>query len=203
MIHETHQLIRKFQVKDLMVLVLAASLGLAWSRHFVYSDKGGELYPSEDEGPRAVHAVEVGAWWVLAFAHVLAPVTVSIFALRFFGPRPEVRHLSRRAGSVACAAVTLAAATDVLSKMNYAVYWLASDPPRSAFFSYVSVILSGSAEFVAVATAWSLLILSRRWYPASDWIDKSGFALGVFWLLMAPLTLLVEVSGALVRYLAR
>src|SRR5262249_10531992 len=162
------------------------SLGLAWSRHFVSSDRGGEIFPSEHEGPRSMHAVEVGAWWVLAFSHTLAPVTASVFVLRFFGPRPELRRLARQPGIVACAAVTLAAATDVLSKMNYAAYWIASDPPRDSFFSYVSVVLSGSTEFVAVATAWSLLLACRCWRPAPDWNDKWGFALGMFWLLLAP-----------------
>jgi hypothetical protein len=53
------QALRKFQVKDLIVLVLAAAPCLAWSRHFIYSDRGGELYPSEQEGPRSYYIYDV------------------------------------------------------------------------------------------------------------------------------------------------
>ena len=150
-----------------------------------------------------MHAVEVGAWWILAFSHGLAPVTIAIFALRFVGPRPELSLVARQPGTAACAAVTLATVTDILSKINYAAYWYYSGPERVDFFTYVSVVLLGSTEFVAVATAWSLLLACRVWSWVPDWIERSGCVLGVFWLLMPPLTLFVEALAALVRYFTR
>jgi hypothetical protein len=36
---------------------------------------------------------------------------------------------------------------------------------------------------LVVATGWIILILSRRWRPQPNWIDRAGRAFGLFWIV--------------------
>lgn len=192
---------RRFHISDLMVLVLAIAVGLTWLEIFIHSEKGGEIYPMEEEGPWVMHAVEIGAWWVMAFSHILAVVSIALFLLRFIGPRPRLRAIARQPGTIACGAVSLAVVTEWLFKLNYFVYWsLESQIIKINMFMYMDIIVSGNREFLAVATAWLVLAMGRAWRRAPDWIDRAGLILGLYWLTVPPVTLLIEISGALARH---
>jgi hypothetical protein len=190
---------RRFSILDAMVLIAAVAIGFVWTSHWRHSDAAGMIYPSETDGPLLMHRVEVAAWWVLGLSHGVAVVTIALLVLRLRGPRIPVNELAREPGTVACTAVLLAAVADVCSKLNYLAYWATSDRKESPF-SYIDIVLTPRSEFLAVAASWGLLAASGLWRPTPGWIDRAGVCLGLFWLVAPPLYLLVEVSGAIARY---
>jgi hypothetical protein len=47
----------------------------------------------------------------------------------------------------------------------------------------------------AVAAAWLTLAIGRRWRPEPTWVDRSGRAIGFFWLLMIPMYMLINITS--------
>jgi hypothetical protein len=182
-----------------MVLTADLAVGFVWVSHWRHSDAAGMEYTGEEDGPLLMRRIEVAAWWAWGLSHCVAASTVALVALRLRGPRKPLGELAREPGTVACAAVLLAVVVDIGSKLNYLAYWATGDREEGAFSS-IEIVLTPRSEFLAVAAAWSVLAASGVWRPQPGWIDRAGVCLGIYWLASPPLYLLVEVSGAIIRY---
>jgi hypothetical protein len=195
---------RKCTVLDAMILVAAVAIGFLWTRYFVHSDRGGELYPGQFDGgppvdgPRFMIRIEIASWWVMGLSHCVAVIAIALLVLRLREPRIPLRQLARQPGTVACTAVFLAVMADFCSKLNYLAYWAVSDRSENPL-SYIDFILTPKSGFLTVATSWLLLATNGRWQPEPHWIERAGIGLGVFWLVMPPLTLFVEIVGTVLR----
>jgi hypothetical protein len=153
---------------DAMVLVAAAA-GLAIMRSFPHR-------------LRMYSITRMPVWKAVIFGALV--LTMTLIPLRFRRPRP--RLLGRHPGTIACLAVVLSAA---LMFADNAASWLRLDPnlPSTTVWDnramlLVAGLLQPYGHGATVAGAWMALAISGRWRPEGDWIDRTGRALGAFWI---------------------
>lgn len=189
---------RIFNVLDALILIAAIGVGLAWIRVFTQTEGMTDPYPDGSEIvvgrpiPSPVVAVLIGFWCVDTSSNLVATVTIALVLLRAFPPRPGIRRLTRQPGAVACWAVMVAVAFEMLSKFSDVVHILRfGGDPWFDLWRTTPWNIQGSSESLAVSVAWLLLMGSRRWKPERSWIDRVGIILGVFWLVFAPLKWLI------------
>lgn len=189
---------RRFTVLDALILIAAIGVGLAWMRQFTGTEAGGESYPYEEDFdgrpiPSFVLAVKIGFWWVDASYNLVAAVTIAMILLRGLSPRPKFRRLTRQPGAVACVAVTVALAVEMILKFDSVVeLGLYGGLPWSKIGSMVYWNIEGQSESLAVMIAWLVLGLSGRWKSEASWVDRFGRVLGGFWLVAMPLNWLIQ-----------
>jgi hypothetical protein len=182
---------RKLTIPDILVLVVAIAIGLAWTRYFQGFDAGGEGFPFEEDSPAYLHSAWLVEWWIVSLWHCVAVVTIAVLVLRLVGPRPRFRQLTRQPGTVACGAVFFAVLVEMVYQMSEAAYALyGSSNVRILHAAYW--IISGPFEAVSVGAAWLLLAISGRWRSDASWIDRFGFVLGVFWIATPLLAFFVH-----------
>jgi hypothetical protein len=120
-------------------------------------------------------------WSILKCASVVAlPITWTLVALRFIGPRPSRRRRFDPPGLAACLAVS--AASLMNSWCAWDVAFIAPSVSQDVFSLVALRIVEPLPLATAVAATWSLLILNRRWRPEPSWIDRLGRCLGIYWL---------------------
>jgi hypothetical protein len=164
---------RTFTIRDTLVLVGATCVGLGWVhalRDRVVLDRWQDWLAPENLGL------------------VLMPWTFALVGLRLLPPRPLVRRLAFQPGAAACGAVA------------FTFLWLSCEPllfllaenhgPRWAQYlrenlanrSYSSAIEYQGYD-APVVLAWGYLWVSRRCRIEPTWIDRTGRAIGLIWLL--------------------
>ncbi len=191
---------RAFTLLDLLLLIAAVGLGLAWTRHYQHTEQGFESYPVPDEVGGFVPArffpnyrLAVILWWIVGLYHCVAVVTMALLALRLRRPHARLRRLTCQPGTVACAAVTLAVCVEMIEQIPSAIqsYLLGGQPwwdvGHLAYWD-----MDGPYESVAVAAVWLLMVSSRRWKREPGWIDGFGIILGAFWLITPPIIWLLS-----------
>lgn len=191
--------VRPFTSRDALVLIVATAVGFAgvravWplvERNFSVRVEGRTASSLVHDAPHVLR-------W---FLPCVVAWTLATLGLRLLPPRPSLRRLTCQPGAVACGAVAFTLAWKLLGHLaSYAVIllqgqtWRGADfDPRlgSAFPEFTRQalrhVISSSAPVsaaCAITTGWALLIVGRRWRPEASWIDRTGVALGVLWLVL-------------------
>lgn len=122
-------------------------------------------------------------------------------------PRPRWRRLVRQPGLVAGMMAALALVWRLLGFATLCIrVWgdagLAAWSPRHFegigcfigptpgwfLFDTDNFLNTAAMIGVAVASSWSLMLISKQWRPERSWIDWAGRLLGWFWIVILPLT---------------
>jgi hypothetical protein len=183
---------RTFTLGDVLILIAALAVGLAWMCDYQHGEQARESYPVPDYFPRrhlltpfvGVYRAEVAAWWTVCLYHVVAPVTLAVLVARFRKPRPRLRRIARQPGTVGCAAAVLAVIAELARNCNDAIYSLQAGHPWYEFNTLAYWDLDGAHPGLAVGAVWLLLAVSGCWKPERDWVDRAGIGLSLFWLIV-------------------
>jgi hypothetical protein len=172
---------RPFTLLDAMILVAATAGGFGLWRW---------LFIDALNSPHNTVFQYSILWRTAAFFVTAGPVmlveTIGFIVIRLRPPRPPLRRLMAQPGMVSCVAS--------LCFLTLLATFL--------FIAFVKMELSlgGLAEMVpapvglAVATAWVILLLSRRWRFERGWIDTLGVILGCYWIVGALIILFLMLS---------
>lgn len=175
---------RRFTIGDGMVLIAATAIGLAWAsqawRVFQTDDRAAN--PWDLVWRRTIDGVALALPCVLAW-------TLAWIALRLRRPRPSWRRVSRLPATTALMAAMLSLAVMVPFGGAMVANALMRERTGGAFWRELPAAL---IELLAMATpfvgfvvliSWLLLAVQRRWRCESSWIDRTGRALGMLWIL--------------------
>jgi hypothetical protein len=118
-------------------------------------------------------------------------VTVLVFAIRH---RPaRLRRLDSQPGFVACAAAAL---TMPIAGSLYFFSNKLNFVPGVPLSLRAQVYFSGALAFqkaecgIAIAAVWMVMVLGGRWRPLPNLVERSGQAIGYFWIALIPITML-------------
>jgi hypothetical protein len=188
-------MVRKFKIFDVIILVIAFSFGLKWSKYFYDIQIIEENYPYCDpiEIPKQLCYAKILSWWLIVSSHCVAVITLAILILRFCGRGIEFLCLACQPGTIACGAVLFAVILDItdavsLLSCGYLKEFKYIDEKYALGRFYLGVHNEG----VAVAVAWSSLAICGRWRVGRDWVDRVGIALGVLWIVMPAIHWIIE-----------
>jgi hypothetical protein len=173
---------RKFTLVDAMVLIAAIAASLMQVRH---------IFPNKSFVPDEYSWYEVWQFGLVLnemLSVVALCLSLALFILRLANPRPRARRLFRQPGMAACMVVVV---YSILLVASFCVYRLDQLTIRNAplYAGDVIGLLTSSTLGGAVAGAWIALWSSRAVRLEPSWIDRSGRALGAFWILGALLSL--------------
>jgi hypothetical protein len=128
------------------------------------------------------------------FSIVALCLSLPFLTLRLKPPRPALRRIFRQPGMAACTAVVAYSLLLVISSVVYQLRGLVIGNEALNIFDMVSMLecvpLGG-----AVAGAWIALWLTRTMCPEPSWIDRSGRALGTYWITSSVLSPLPDFLG--------
>jgi hypothetical protein len=179
------QTIRKFNVADAMLLIMATAIGIVLVRAIFpnISAMIKSILADLAHPPKQGASATDDAWQValLAGAPLLAAWTVALLLSRLGRPRPQLRRMLRQPGAVACAVATLAMAVDATWIIPI---WVRNASPLMAAYSFVCHVDVG----FAVLGSWAVLVLSGRCRPEPSWIDRAGRIIGAIWIGAAVLS---------------
>ena len=174
------------KLRDGLVFIGTTALGLAILRakRADFADHLRDQPVTTSRGP-----MTIAGWSPLDLAFngymwsglLVSMWTLAVLYFHLRSPRPRLRRVARRPGFAVCAAAALC----------YALAWLAQIgvttargwPPWMDDFAEAVPIASVPVGF-AVGSTWFVLALAGRGRPARDWLDRSGCALGVYWIGM-------------------
>lgn len=122
---------------------------------------------------------------------VVAVWTLTILVLALSRCQSRYRQLACQPGFMACGSVALVIL--IVGPLNFATNRLnlTSGLPlsvRTQVYLGYALTFDNAECGIAVAAAWLTLLLGGRWRPRPDWIERSGLALGYFWITMIPVT---------------
>lgn len=202
-----HRPPRRFTLLDMMVLIAATAVSIAWMRH--YAPRHGL--------PDVLINQRFGGWTTAAFfsgtvtaltrvtGYWLTPWTFALLILRMRPPRPRRRQLFRQPGMVACLSAALAIAGQCLPLAAAWALKFADDSQalgsRRALAKRWMLILNSGFEqgFIfwypglVVLVGWLTLCLSGRWRPEASMIDRAGRFVGVVWIGTHSLNILMHM----------
>lgn len=174
---------RRFGVADWMLLIAAIALAIAGGGRPVRSlvEQGVGLCRTLADHGNPLYATRPEIWWRYVASYwstmlwygfqvievLVLSLTPSVLLARLVPPRPPVRSILKQPGAVAGLAVV------------FGYIWVRGWMHR-LFFGGIDMHC-GTAVAVggAVAVAWALLALGRRWEPERSWIDRVGRLIGV------------------------
>jgi hypothetical protein len=191
---QSRRVIRRFTLLDAMIFTAASGLGFYHISSFM-GDASLSVRPKTFYG----HLV-----LIFRYTHFIIPlmllITISALIVRLRRPRPPVRRILRQPGAIACAAAVAVAVLESVRAVVFDVVWLL-DSANDVFAVFARKM--GSWDWAdllwsvywnlptrighTVTVIWLVLILSGRWYPARDWIDRLGRILGAFWIVVGVL----------------
>ncbi len=184
---------RKFTILEMLVMIAAVAVGLAWSRYYErYVNWEWHLIAPDDEPSH--QCVEIVKWWVDGLSYCLVVVSISLFILRVVArPRRRIRHLARSPGLVAGGAVLLTVTLDILYALFGFMVSLREGPFYDSFCEFTYLTISDRNPGLAVAVAWTLLASSARWRREAGWLDGMGIILGAIWILRSLFSVFAEI----------
>jgi hypothetical protein len=173
---------RRFTLLDGMILVAATACGCAvdaWinSLGHVQDTDVMQVFASWLQERRYGELTLVVLIMVMP---VLAAWTLVLVPLRLIAPRPSRRILASQPGWMACCAFAVALA--FAATMIGGFLAIKGIIDASMLVELIPMLPLSIAP--AILTAWMSLVLGRRWRPEPSWLDRSGRALAVFWVLM-------------------
>ena len=160
---------RRFTILDAMAMMAAIAVGCFLAR-FTMDKLDMAKYPS--------WLVVRGSW------AVMLPLTWMLAALRTTAPRPRFQT----PGSSACVTVVIVSFCMLLFYSHNVIGYLRAAPTRiwsdSRYWSNIALyVLTPMPLAASVAAAWSIMALDGRWRPEPTWLDRSGRAVGIYWIL--------------------
>lgn len=190
--------VRRFSISDIIILVPAAALGSLILRSYLpgHALQLGYLSRSTTD--------TWGLWRLYAWAHgpgscFVIPMMAAVIVMRLRRPRPRRSRLIGQPGFVACLAV-MASLPPGLA--DVATIYHRPGFQRAGGFEQVWAVATQWVD-TAVLGSWIALALSRRWRPEPSWIDRMGFALGLYWVLLLFAWLALGWIETLQQYLPR
>jgi hypothetical protein len=181
---------RRLLVSDVMLLILAAAIGLAVYRLFLNTFLGGHQVGLPDLQIRTAGLVLVRMMqWIEPTLPVAAAWTVAVPALRVRRPRPSWRRVLRQPGTTACLAAIVGSLWALAAFGGTLQVTVVRGPadmgPVSAWF-FFPILVRELFTYVgqAVAWAWFGQALSGCWRPVPNAIDRMGRTLGAYWILV-------------------
>jgi hypothetical protein len=194
---------RKFRLIDTIVLVAAFAVGFAWTRagdvvlKSLHDTYGYSMDFKEERIARSGNKFH--QTWNAAERYLnpcIATATAALALLSLTPPRPGFSRLALRPGVVACWAASFGLALSIL----YAVIktlrlivqygWrleVHGHHQRFVWWEELIPDVTPSRLGLAIAAAWFLLVLGRRWRSEPDWLDRSGLLVGCFWVFWATI----------------
>jgi hypothetical protein len=191
---------RPFGIVDAMLAVAPIAVGL-WANRMDWFFIGN-LWQKHVWPSRLCAAAFVSVGLALPY---LAAGTVAWLFMRIRQPRPPLRRLARRPGTVACL-TAVAAFTIILGSfavtmamerrvsLNLSAHnWRTGGTGSTVFLwagrkpSGIMIVPWSDRLGFAVAGAWLALRASGRWSPERSWIDRLGRVLGWAWIVAAAI----------------
>ncbi len=102
---------------------------------------------------------------------ILAYLSFALLFLRIIPPRPDWSRLVQLPGCVACVAVSISL--------------LVASWVEAVTLQRVSLAVVAAT----VLASWLVLALTHRWQPEPSWVDRTGRALGICWLVVGLLAI--------------
>jgi hypothetical protein len=173
---------RKFSLLDAMDLIAATAVGLTIDYVF-WSDMHGW------DGAVLKHFRDLTAAGIILSVPVAAMWTVATLALQLRRPRYRLRRLLQRLGIAACCAATVALALGA-GLVIWTMRGASVSYPSRVIMAYGLPMMAGSA----VTAVWTILMIVGGYRAASDWTDRLGRIMGIYWV-MSPLVLGWTLTG--------
>ncbi len=205
---------KRFNLIDAIVLVAATAVGLALGREVSRWDSaywnssaivavglaiGREVSRSMQarsmQGPGTPLPGDIIQNWVVSVALTWS---IAILALNLTRYRTTRRELACRPGFTAVVAICVDRVFDFFYGAlttrffgGLTCYDLQSLDSVAAWVRELSVrevvgVVHGSSSTAVVAAVWLIMGMAGCWRAEKTWIDRTGRALGVFWLLVMP-----------------
>ena len=181
----------RFTVRDAMILVAGLAVSF-WIRpeHLLPSIRSTIEIMTQNPSVRlALYRIAL----VLSgpAQPVVAVWTLTILVLALSRHDSRYHRVACQPGFIACSSAALAML--IVSPLNFATKELNLTPDlplsvRTQVYLGYALSFDRAECGIAVAAAWLALLLGGRWRPRADWIDRSGLALGLFWIAMIPVT---------------
>jgi hypothetical protein len=172
---------RRFTILDAMIMLAAASLGVAigrgqWS-HLAH------LRPRNWDSPTswAYGQYEIIMGFLWAVVPLLAAWTIALLAIRLRHPRRRLRRAIREPGTAATVvssfSLAVSLATYTLSVLNFRkpMSWSIDGAIEHLFMLH-------NRHGCYVLGAWAVLVFCGRWKPERCWLDHLGRMLGASWI---------------------
>jgi hypothetical protein len=183
---------RRFTLLDAMIVVAAVALAIAATRWKYAGYAWFWNFHREGWTPGAsLRRLATAAAFALP---TLFAATVAVVLARLAPPRPPLRRIARQPGSTACGMALLAIAAETVGfvarqiehRYSWAQYqnWIETAGALGIFTTDV-LIRSTYAVSYAILATWTLLALGRQVRTERSWVDRTGRALAVTWMLTA------------------
>lgn len=189
---------RRFSIADIMIIIPAAAVGALILRAYLpghaHELRIGAMLGVDPSGSRRLFA------WVRGPGSCLVvPLMAAVIVMRLRRPRPRRSRLAGQPGFVACLAVMAALVPGLV--------WAVTIAHRPGFqqvegFRGQWGTLLWWAD-TAVVGSWLALAIARRWRPERSWIDRTGRALGLYWVLLFTAALAIPWIERIQQLLAQ
>jgi hypothetical protein len=181
---------RPFTLLDGTILVAGLAIGTAWMRPNL--DQANAYFVAQGTAPSLLNWIGLRIEQVRASLHVATLLSITLLVLRLRSPRPSRRRLLCQPGFVASLAVTIGLVLE-MAFWNSANAIIVLESPRWTWDNLLDAShwgVHGAFENVAVIVGWSLLLAGKRWRPEPGWLDRTAFWLGLYWMVLPPVTTL-------------
>jgi hypothetical protein len=158
---------RRFTLMDGLILVAATAIGLALDRASV------ALFSFRN--PPIREWTETCSWVVLSWTCVIG-------LLGLLPPRLPRRRLFRQPSMAASSAAWTACVLNVCWYIPIGIReWRNGNTLKYVLKVALDSASDPAVVSIAIAIAWSALMLSGSWRPEPSWLDRFGRALGIIW----------------------
>ncbi len=129
------------------------------------------------------------AWAVPNLTWIGMAITLALIAIRLRRPRPDRDLLWQQPGYVACISVAIALLISILQQVvsDFTIFLkMPNISFRNEFGSIFEETLYRlpAQAILVVAASWAILVLGGHWKSEPGWIDRTGRAIGVFWIVI-------------------
>ncbi len=178
---------RPFRLSDAMILVAAIGIGAGWLISVIHSPNERGHIPETFDASTPMNLLRSLAYGFRGFLPpILAWLTVGVLVVRLRRPRPRLRGLGRRPGTVACfVAAVVWWLGAIWATISGICIWIEMDRPGSWLASVRFELTDYPVPEVGlcIGASWSALWLARAWRPSPCWIDRLGRAVGCAWIV--------------------
>jgi hypothetical protein len=192
---------RSFTLRDLLILIAAFALGAALTKWMIpFGNNNGVVggFLTGRPWPATSLAIVEG---VMSDLICLGPSwlfagSVGLVLLRLLPPRPRLGDLITQPGAAASlAVVAMAVIALVLSTLAMVMVQCIIRRSQNEL-SYVTMVFNnGRLLGSPIGLIWLTLVLTDRWRPQRDWLDRLGRVLGVAWIVVFLLAWWWELVG--------
>jgi hypothetical protein len=165
--------IRRLNLIDAMIFIIALGLGLALARPAFTLIADAVSRDPHWRFQRLAGAVSLARMLNIVLLNFLFFLLPAVLIVRLRRPRPPLRSLIDQPGFVACALPVVI----VLVTLPLAFWPLPGAAGGAVEFGVQALLITASP------LAWVSLIATRRWNPERSWIDRLGRLLGALGMI--------------------